>query len=259
MILSMEPARTEYTVSQLAEIAGVSVRTLHHYDQIGLLSPAGRTAGGYRIYRRADVLRLQQILLYRELDLPLNEIRAILDQPGYDPLETLRQHREALQQRRGRLDQIIETVERTIRSMTEDEMTLSDEELYAGLTPEQAERYPREARQRWGEARVSEAEGRVRKLSKAEWARIGKQGEDATRAMAALIGRAPDDPQVQEAVELHHAWIENFYPAPAEVYRGLGQMYLDHPEFRAYYEERAEGLAEFMRASIEGHCQQKLS
>jgi DNA-binding transcriptional MerR regulator len=249
----------EYTVSQLAHLAGISVRTLHHYDQIGLLTPARRTPAGYRVYGRAELMRLQQILLFREFEMPLTEIQAWIEASGFDPLAALQQHRQALERRQGRLRRLIETVDRTIAELQESEMTLSDEELYAGLTPEQAERYPREARQRWGEARVSEVEGRVRRLSKAEWERIGKQGEDATRAMAALIGRAPDDPQVQEAIELHHAWIENFYPAPAEVYRGLGLMYVDHPEFRDYYEARAEGLAEFMRASIEVYCQQKLS
>jgi hypothetical protein len=106
---------------------------------------------------------------------------------------------------------------------------------------------------------VSEAEDRVRKLTKESWKRIGQQGEQATLAMAALVGQAADDDVVQEAIALHHAWIENFYPAPAEVYRGLGTMYVEHPEFRQYYEDRAEGLAEFMRAAIEVYCERNLT
>ncbi len=138
-------------------------------------------------------------------------------------------------------------------------MSLSDEELYTGLTPDQAESYPRQARERWGEERVTEVEDKVRKLSKEQWARIGQQGEDATQAMAALIGRPADDNEVQAAISQHHVWIENFYPAPAEVYRGLGTMYVEHPEFRKFYEDHAEGLAGFMRAAIEVYCERNLS
>lgn len=248
-----------YTVSQLAELAGISVRTLHHYDKIGLLAPARRTRAGYRLYGRTELLRLQQILLFRELEMPLAQIQDRIQASDFDPLATLRQHRRALEQRQAQLGRLIETVDKTIETLQEDEMRLSDEELYAGLTPEQAERYPREARQRWGEARVSEAEDRVRKLTKESWKRIGQQGEQATLAMAALVGQAADDDVVQEAIALHHAWIENFYPAPAEVYRGLGTMYVEHPEFRQYYEDRAEGLAEFMRAAIEVYCERNLT
>jgi DNA-binding transcriptional MerR regulator len=249
----------EYTVSQLAELAGISVRTLHHYDQIGLLPPARRTEAGYRIYGWAELMRLQQILLFRELEMPLAEIQARIEAPDFAPLSALKEHRQALEQRRDRLGRLIKTVDRTLANLQENEMSLSDEELYFGLTPEQAERYPREARERWGEERVTEAEDRVRKLSKEQWAQIGQQGEDATQAVAALVGRPADDPQVQQAIALHHAWIENFYPAPAEVYRGLGRMYVEHPEFRAYYEQRAEGLAEFMRAAIEIYCDRSLT
>ena len=248
-----------YTVSQLAELAGISVRTLHHYDQIGLLTPARRTQAGYRLYGSAELMRLQQILLFRELEMPLAEIQDRIQASDFDPLASLRQHRQALEQRRAQLGRLIETVDRTIETFQEDEMTLSDEELYAGFTPEQAERYPREARERWGEERVSAVEDRVRKLSKEAWKRIGQQGEQATSAMAALVGQPADDEAVQEAIALHHAWIENFYPVPAEVYRGLGTMYVEHPEFRKFYEDRAEGLAEFMQAAIEVYCESHLS
>jgi len=249
----------EYTVSQLAELAGVSVRTMHHYDQIGLLKPARRTLAGYRVYGRAELLRLQQILLFRELEMPLAEIQARIEAPDFDPLAALQQHRQALERRQGRLGHLIETVDRTIRELREDEMSLSDEELYAGLIPDQAENYPRQARERWGEERVTEVEDKVRKLSKEQWAQICQQGEDATQAIAALIGRPADDDEVQAAIALHHAWIENFYPAPAEVYRGLGTTYVEHPEFRKFYEDHAEGLTEFMRAAIVVYCERSLS
>src|SRR5512142_78697 len=115
--------RHTYTVQQLARLAGVSVRTLHYYDQIGLLKPSARTAAGYRLYGEADLLRLQQILFFRELDFPLTEIQAILDQPDFDQVKALRDHRLLLQQEADRLGRLLNTIEKTISRLTENNMT----------------------------------------------------------------------------------------------------------------------------------------
>src|SRR5512135_267261 len=134
--------RYTYTVQQLARMAGVSVRTLHHYDHIGLLKPSARTAAGYRLYGEADLLRLQQILFFRELDFPLADIQAILDDPGFDQVKALRDHRQLLQHEADRLGRLLKTIEQTISRLTEDNMTMTpmtDEELYEGFTPEQIE------------------------------------------------------------------------------------------------------------------------
>jgi DNA-binding transcriptional MerR regulator len=241
-----------HTVRQLAKLAGVTVRTLHHYDQIGLLRPGARTAAGYRLYGEADLLRLQQILLFREMDVPLEQIREILDDPRFDLVQALRGHRQTLQARAARLETLLHTVDKTIAQLTpsEDTTMLTVEELYEGFSKEDAERYRREARANWGAEMVEATEQRARKLSKAQWQAVGQQGEEATQLLAGLMDRAPDDPAVQAAIAKHHAWIENFYPAPAELYRGLGQMYVEHPEFRAFYEKVRPGLAEFMQAAM---------
>jgi DNA-binding transcriptional MerR regulator len=248
-----------YTVSQLARMAGVSVRTLHHYDQIGLLKPSTRTAVGYRLYQEQDLLRLQQILFFKELEMPLKEIREILDDPGYDQVEALEQHRRLLQGRMERLARLLTTIDRTIQRLTEDSMTMKDEELYAGFTPEQAERYRREAREMYGEARVEESERRLRQLSKAEWDAIRAEGDEVTRSMAALMDRAPDDAEVQEVVARHRAWIEHFYPVSADGYRGLAQTYTSHPEFRAFYDRYAPGLADFLAAAMAHYADEILA
>lgn len=239
-----------YTVRQLAKLAGVTVRTLHHYDQIGLLRPGARTAAGYRLYGEADLLRLQQILLFKEMDVPLDQIRQILDDPQFDLVQALRSYRQALQQRAARLETLLHTIDKTIATLTEDRPMLTVEELYEGFSPEDAERYRREARANWGEEMVDASEQRARQMSKAEWQAVGQQGEEATQRMADLMGHSPDDPAVQAAIAQHHAWIEHFYPAPAELYRGLGQMYVEHPEFRAFYEKYRPGLADFMQAAM---------
>jgi DNA-binding transcriptional MerR regulator len=241
-----------YTVSQLAKMAGVSVRTLHHYDQIGLLKPPARTAAGYRLYGEADLLRLQQILFFKELDLPLREIGRILDDPGFDQVQALKDHRRLLHGQMERLACLLQTIDKTIQRLTEDDMALTDEELYEGFTKEQIERYKREAREMYDPALVEESERRVGRMSKAQWEAVKAEGDEVTRSLAALMDRAPDDAEVQALIARHHAWIEQFYPASAEVYRGLGQLYVGHPEFRAFYDRYQPGLADFVAAAM-GH------
>lgn len=239
-----------YTVNQLAKMAGVSVRTLHHYDHIGLLKPSSRTAAGYRLYERQDLLRLQQILFFKELDVPLDDIRRILDDPGFDQVRALRQHRTQLEWQVTRLTRLLHTLDNTLSSLTEDEMTLTDEDLYAGFTPEQRERYDREAAEMYDPDMVKLSQERLRKLTKPQWEAVKAEGDAVTRALAALADAAPDSPEVQALIARHHAWIENFYPADAEIYRGLGHGYAEHPEFRAFYDKYRSDLADFMSAAM---------
>ncbi|NLE77107.1 MAG: MerR family transcriptional regulator [Chloroflexi bacterium] len=239
-----------YTVRQVTAMAGVSVRTLHHYDQIGLLRPQARTAAGYRLYGQEALLRLQQILFFKELDLPLEEVRQILDAPQFDQVAALEQHRELLHGQIARLNRLVGTIDKTIARLKEEDITLTDAELYAGFTPEQAERYRREARERYGSDMVEKSEQKLRKLSRGQWQAVGDEGEAVTQGLAALADRAPDDPEVQALIARHHAWIENFYPCSDAVYRGLGQLYAEHPEFRAFYDKRRPGLADWLAAAM---------
>jgi len=235
-----------YTVRQLADMAGVSVRTLHHYDHIDLLKPSSRSAAGYRLYEGDELIRLQQILLFREMELPLADIREILDDPCFDAIGALRLHREMILARAARLDQLLQTIDATIGRLGGTSMALTDEELYEGLTREQAERYEREAQEMYDPELVAESEHRLRRLTKEQWQAVKNEGEEIARAIAALLDRAPDSEQVQAQIARHHRWIENFYPASADVYAGLGQLYAQNDEFRAYYEQFGEGLADFM-------------
>jgi len=215
---------TTRTVHQVAQAAGISVRTLHHYDQIGLLGPRRRSESNYRLYDDQDVLRLQQILFYRELDVPLDRIGALLDDPGFDPVTALREHRQDLEQRIGRLTRLLHTIDRTIHDLQEDTMTLTDDELFEGLNREQMEGYQREAEAMWGDS-VRESTRRIRSLSKAHWQAVKQEGDDLTRALAALMDRPPEDKRVQEQVARHHAWLCNFWEPTPEQYRALGQGY----------------------------------
>ena len=242
--------RHTYTVQQLARLAGVSVRTLHHYDHVGLLKPSTRTAAGYRQYGEADLLRLQQILFFKELDFPLTDIQAILDQPGFDQVQALHDHKRLLQQEADRLGQLLNTIEKTISRLTEGSMTMTDEELYEGFTPDQIERYTREVNARYDPKIVAESNRRVRNMSKAQWQAVKAEGGAVAQQLADLMDKQPSDVAVQAAIARHYAWVDNFWHPTAESYRGLGQGYADHPEFRAFYEKYRPGLADFLCAAM---------
>jgi MerR family transcriptional regulator, thiopeptide resistance regulator len=246
-------------VRTLARLAGVSVRTLHHYDRIGLLEPGARTAAGYRLYGPEQLLRLQQILFFRELDFPLTEIARVLSEPGFDPARALREHRGLLEARLGRLHRLLETLDRTLARYEnkdkEGATRLTDAELYQGFTPEKIAAVQKEARARYGEAQVEASERKVKAMSKEQWEAVGKEGEGVNRDLAALVGRDPGDAAVQAVVARHHAWIKHFWTPDAESYRGLGAGYDQHPEFRAYYEKYAPGLAAFLGRAIARYCE----
>jgi DNA-binding transcriptional MerR regulator len=239
-----------YTVQQVSLLAGVSIRTLHYYDEISLLSPADRTESQYRIYGERELLRLQQILIFREAEVPLAEIKRILDDPQFDHLAALRRHRQSLIQRRDRGSVLLSTIDKTIQRLTEDSMSMTDAELYEGLPQETIVRYKKEAREQFGTQRVEASEKRARKLSKEAWAALKAEGEAVNRALASMIYRNPEEADVQAMIARHHATIEPFYHATTEMYKGLGSLYVEHPEFRAYYEKYAMGLPEFLQRSM---------
>ena len=235
-----------YTVRNLARMAGVSVRTLHHYDHLGLLKPSSRTDAGYRLYGQKDLLTLQQILFFKELDFPLGEIKDILSGPGFDRVKALREHGKLLKSRAKRLKRLIKVVGKTIRKLTEKNMPMTDAELYEGFTKEQITRYKREVREKFDPTLVAESERRVRKMTKGELAAIRKEQDDIPALLALIMDREPSDPGVQKLITRHHALIEKFYHASAEVYRGLGKMYTEHADFRKFYDKHRPGLADFM-------------
>lgn len=241
---------TEWTVKDLARLAGVSIRTLHHYDAIGLLRPENRTASGYRLYGREQLLRLQQILFLRELDVPLEEIATLLDAPGYDPAQALRLHRKTLEERLGRLHRLLNTLDKTVAHY-EGEQMLTDEELYVGFTPEEAVAIRREARERWGDAQVEESERRARSMTRAQWSDLEAEVQALNAELAAVQERDFADPAVRKAVARHYTWVTSFWIPDAEAYRGLGRMYRDDPRFAAYYEKIAPGLALYLCEAIE--------
>ncbi|MEJ7601441.1 MAG: MerR family transcriptional regulator [Kofleriaceae bacterium] len=241
------------TVGELSRISGVTVRTLHHYDEIGLLRPSGRTGAGYRLYDDDDVLRLHQILVLRELGMPLDEIGAALA-AGIDRGALLRQHRAALVEKRGQLDTMLVAIDHALEALEKGHtmMTPNDfETLFDGFDPSV---HDDEVKQRWGDTPAyAESQRRVKRYGKAEWAQLGAEAAAINQRLVELMtaGAAPTDPRVQAAVADHRAHITKwFYDCSPEIHRGLGEMYVADPRFTANIDKAAPGLAAFLSAAI---------
>jgi DNA-binding transcriptional MerR regulator len=243
-----------YTIGELAKITRVTVRTLHHYDELGLVSPSRRTAAGYRLYEDRDVARLRQVLFFRELGFPLDEIAAVLDDPDFDQAAALREQRQHLLARRQEVDDQIAAVDVALDRLERGTPMNPDEikALFDGFDPVEHED---EARDRWGgSAEFKESMRRTRRYGKAEWDEIRRASGDNYRALATLMkaGAAPADPAVQAEVEAHRAHITRwFYPCSREIHRALGEMYVADPRFTANIDRFAPGLARFLRDAIQ--------
>lgn len=247
-----------YTVKSVAEAAGISVRTLHHYDEIGLLKPAMVSEAGYRLYAEPDLERLQQILFFRELGFALQEIRAILDSPSFDRKQALLSHRELLLEKQKRLDTLIRSLDRSIESM-ERGLPMDKNELFEGFDEAQQAKYREEAAARWGREHVDESYRRTANYTKADWARLQDEMQAIGAEMAAGMDRGdPGAPEVQAAVEHWHRFInEKFYDCSLEVFRGLGDLYVDDARFTATYEKIRPGLAPFLRQAMHEYCDRR--
>lgn len=245
------------TVKAVAELAGISVRTLHHYDEIGLLKPAGQSAAGYRLYSREDLERLQQILFFRELEFSLKEIAAILGSPGFDRRQALLAHREALLQRKARIERLIATVDRTLTAMEREDAPMDTreemKELFDGFDPGE---YEEEARQRWGGSReFQESAERTRRYTRQDWQRIAAEAGEIYGSIARLMDRDPGDPAVQEWVGRWHKHISQwYYDCSLEVFRGLGEMYVQDERFTRNIDKTKPGLARFLRDAMQIYC-----
>jgi DNA-binding transcriptional MerR regulator len=244
-----------YTVNELATIAGVSVRTLHYYDEIGLLKPRTRSDSGYRLYGEKELRKLQQILFFREFDFPLMEIAATIDSPDFDPVESLSNHRVVIEKRMDRLSTLLDTIDKTIKEYKGEHTMLTDKELYEGLTPEQAEKYTKEAERLFDPEIVKNVNKKIRGWSKEKWNSVKSEGQGIYEELGALLEKtSASSEETQKVIARHHAHIERFFEAPFEVYRGLGAGYADHPDFRAFYDHIKPGLADYIKEAIDCYC-----
>src|SRR5664279_1073009 len=214
-----------YTVGQVATLAGVTVRTLHHYGQIGLLEPRDRSGAGYRRYSADDLQRLQHILFYRELGFSLDEISTILADPGANTGAHLRRQRELLTNRMARLTAMVAAVEKELEAYTMG-IQLTPEEKFEIFGPNYSEDHETEAEQRWGDTDAwAQSQRRTSKLTKQQWTEIKETGDDLNRRLAAAMqgGAAPDSTEAMDLAEEHRRAIETFYDCPHGMHRGPGR------------------------------------
>lgn len=245
-----------YTVAQLARLAGISVRALHHYDEIGLLRPAHIGQNRYRYYGPEELLRLQQILIHRELGIPLGEIGAILDAPGFDRLAALGQQREKLAAEAKRFAQLVRTIDRTIEKLKGDR-AMRDADLYKGVSPEKQAEY-----EAWLVARHGDPMRESIALSQRSYARLSEAEKTAAMdelkaveqglADAMRLGIPVDSPELDPLHARQQAWVSLMWgkPCPPEAFAGLADLHLSHPDFVARYETIAAGFSDWHAAAM---------
>ena len=237
------------TVGAVAALTAVSVRTLHHYDHIGLVVPSVRTPAGYRGYTDADIERLHLVLIYRSVGLQLEDIRALLDNGDADVLEHLqRQHRLLLDQA-DRLQHTIKAVEELMSAHRSGIQLTAEEQIEIFGTTAFGEEYAVEAEDRWGQTDAwKQSQQRAAALTKQDWIEIKAEGDAllADLARAKRAGVNPGSPEADELAARHRATIERFYECGGEMHRGLVEMYVADERFTAYYDDVEPGLAQFV-------------
>ena len=246
-------ATRSYSVGRVADLSGVTIRTLHHYDEIGLLSPGGRSDAGYRVYEDSDLERLQRILFYRELGFTLKEISTIIDDPRADAFGHLRRQRGLLTERIERLKAMVDAIDYEMEAKTMD-IKLTPEERFEVFGDFRPEDHAEEAERRWGETEsYKESNRRVSKYTKEDWLKLKAEGEEVEARLAAAFeaNLSPDSEEAMAAAEAHRQHISRwFYECTYEIHRGLAETYVSDERFRSHYDKRVPGLASFVREAI---------
>lgn len=246
----------EYTVMKLSKLAGISTRTLRYYDEIGLLSPMKVTASGYRVYGENEVDALQQILYYRELDLSLTDIKAILSAPSFDRLAALNGHLAELNKRRERLNLLIQSVEKTILH-EKGKISMSDKEKFEAfkkdLIRENEEKYGAEIRQKYGDKRVEESNAKMMNLTQEQYDAMQKLAAEIISGLEQAVTQKADPcgEAGRRLAKMHKEWLSfTWKEYSKEAHMGLAQMYVEDERFTAYYDSRVKGCAAFLRDAV---------
>lgn len=238
-------------VKEVADLTGVSVRTLHHYDEIGLLVPDNVTEAGYRVYSDENLTTLQQILFFREVGFPLKKIKELLDSPSFNRLEAFELQRDMLVAKRRQLETMIETIDKTLQS-ERGEMTMTNEEKFKGFDFS-SNPYEQEARERWGDEAVDKANRNVSKFGE-------KEQEEMNRIysnLATLRGTDPAAAEAQAAISDWYTFLNKIGDYSMEAFAGLGEMYVADERFTKNIDQFGEGLAVFMRDAMKAYAESK--
>lgn len=253
----------KFSVKEVSGLAGVTVRTLHLYDEMGLLVPSIRTEAGYRFYVEKDLLRLQQVLFYKELGVALKEIADILDDPEFDLIHALESHRRALQSRELKLREMLQTIDQTISTLKGKRIMENHNELYKGLSQEEIEAYRSGAIDKYGPEAVNTSENYLLQLSKERIAALKEEAEEVNKKLFALMHKSPDDPMVQKYIGRHYQVIRQFWGTAGsadpqwEAYKGLGALYVSNERFTMVNGVPNPEFAGFMRDGMAHYVQEK--
>ena len=239
-------------ISEVAKLTGITVRTLHYYDEIGLLKPSEITEAGYRLYSREDLEILQQILFFRELDFPLSQIKEIMNNPNYDKEEALKKQKELLIQQRQRIEGLIKLIEKRI----EGENNMSFKEFDMNEIEENKKKYAKEVKERWGTSKAyEESEKKTSSYNKEKWGDINQETSEIFKGFAELRNSDPGSEEVQELVRRWQKYItDNFYTCTNEILSGLGLMYVEDERFKENLDKNGEGTAKLMAEAIKIYC-----
>jgi DNA-binding transcriptional MerR regulator len=248
------------TVKQVAKISGVSVRALHHYDEIGLLKPARIGRNRYRYYGDDELLRLQQILLHRELDIPLERIKEILDDPKFDQRSALIEQRERLAKEAKRYAQLVRTIDRTIARLDGDN-AMRNADLYRGISPQKQAEYETWLIEKYGgdmPERIAVSRNKYEKLTDAQKQALMEELSEVELAWADAMknGIPAASKALDPLLRRHRAWVAAMWdkPCPPEAYGGLADLHLSHPDFVSRYETIAEGFSDYHAEAMKAYA-----
>jgi len=243
-----------YSTKELSNLAGVSVRTLHYYDQIGLLKPAIRTEANYRFYGKNELLKLQQILFYKALNFSLKEIMEILNDPDFDLIKALESHQQALLVKQDQITEMLNTIDKTILNL-KDKTMLSNEDLYKGFSSEEADKIRQEAIKKYGKE-VEKSEQYLKNLTKTQIEKLKQEQKDIFKRLSLLTAEAPDSETVQKEIALHYQNIRKFWgthnssDSQKEQYKGLGKLYISDERFVLVDGKYQPKFAEFISKAM---------
>nr|WP_308422071.1 MerR family transcriptional regulator [Pontibacillus salipaludis] len=232
-------------VKEVADLTGISVRTLHYYDEIGLLTPSNTTDASYRIYSDADLEMLQQILFFKEMGFPLKKIKEIIHSSDFDRIEALELHRNLLIEKRSRLDQMVMTVDKTIQH-AKGGTTMTNKERFEGFDFSQNP-YEQEAREKYGDQAVDKSKQNIKKMDPEK---IKEETGTIYRKLAKLRYDAPDTDEAQSTIGEWYHFLNRIGDYSTEAFRGLGQLYVDDERFTKNIDQYGEGLAAFMKDAM---------
>ncbi len=247
-----------YKISEVAKLSGVSVRMLHHYDNIGLLIPSEKSDKNYRLYSDEDVKRLYQILIFKELEFSLKEIKNILDDENFDREKALRLQRELIVEKRKRMDNILNSIDEVIDNL-EGDKAMSNKDFKAFSYEEikkHEEKYKEETEKRYGKSNAyKECNDKTGKYSKNDWENISKEADEIYKKLVGLMDRQLEDTEVQDLVDQWRNHIsKNYYNCTIDIFRGLALMYVADERFTKNIDKYKDGLAQFLSDAMNVYC-----